>query len=74
MERRASGCLVKSGYGLQADSTTARGGGGGGRGREVVEVEVEVVERSRRCLSGSLQTDVSDDTGADRDATVCIYC
>lgn len=35
MERRASGFLVKPGYGLQADSTTARGGGAGSGGRTV---------------------------------------
>lgn len=49
MERRASGCLVQPGCGLQADSTTA------GVKRRGVEVEVEV-ERVGQALS------VCDDT------------
>lgn len=57
MERRASGCLVQPGCGLQADSTTA------GVKRRGVEVEVERVgqalsvcddtSRGERCSSSS---------------------
>lgn len=68
MERCASSSLVKYGYGLQADSTTA-----GGRQGEAVVAAVLGWGGGRGCPSGNLQTDVSDDTRAGRDATVCIY-
>lgn len=70
MECCASSCLVEYGYGLQADSTTA-----GGRQGEAVVVAAVLgwVGGGRGCPSGNLQTDVSYDIRAGRDATVCIY-